>query len=358
MKRDISKILIKPDTQIKTIIEVIDRGALGIALVVDDERHLLGTVTDGDIRRAILKGIPFEAKANEIMNENCVFVGQDSSNRFINRLFEIKQIKQIPVLDDDGRVIDIVLVNDILKKEERENWAVIMAGGLGTRLRPLTYEVPKPMLKIGDKPILETIIEQLSAYGFKNILLTVNYKAQIIESYFRDGKDYGVNIEYIHEKKRLGTAGALKLANNYLNQPFIMMNGDLLTKVNFGHLLEYHNNNKFDITIASKKYEIQIPYGVLEIDETKITNLKEKPNLEFFINGGIYCINPELINFIPDNNYYDITDLINIALQNKYTIGSFPIREYWLDIGQIPDYERAMNDYYNVFRSEVSATKE
>ncbi|WP_069650356.1 nucleotidyltransferase family protein [Caloranaerobacter ferrireducens] len=358
MRRDISNILISPDMKIKDIIEVIDRGALGIALVVNEERHLLGTITDGDIRRAILKGMSFEEKAEKIMNENYVFVGQGASKRFINRLFEIKQIRQIPILDDDGRVIDIVLLNDILKKSDKENWAVIMAGGLGTRLRPLTYEVPKPMLKIGDKPILETIIEQLSSYGFKNILLAVNYKAQIIESYFRDGKDFDVNIEYIHEKQRLGTAGALKLAKQYLDKPFIVMNGDILTKVNFERFLEYHKNNKFDITIASKKYDIQIPYGVLDINETRVQKIEEKPKMNFFVNGGIYCVNPELIEYIPDNEYYDITELINKALENNCNVGSFPIREYWLDIGQIPDYERAIQDYYNIFRSEACATKE
>ncbi|MCT4605058.1 MAG: nucleotidyltransferase family protein [Marinisporobacter sp.] len=358
MRRDIGKILIGPDTKIKEIVKVIDQGQLGIALVVDDQKNLLGTINDADIRKAILKELSFEEKARSIMNENFVFVNYNASFRFIKKIFEIKKVKQLPLLDDDGRVVDLLLVNDILVKNKKDNWAVVMAGGLGTRLRPLTYEVPKPMLKVGDRPILEIIIEQLSMYGFKNILLTVNYKAQIIESYFRDGKDFDVNIEYIHEKKRLGTAGALKIAKQYLDDPFIMMNGDLLTKLNFEQLLEYHKKNEFDITVGSKKYDIEIPYGVLDIHETSVVGLKEKPKMNFFINSGIYCINPKLIEYIPNNEYYNITDLIDEVMKKDYHVGSFPIREYWLDIGQIPDYERAAQDYYDIFRSEACASNE
>ncbi|QEK11319.1 CBS domain-containing protein [Crassaminicella thermophila] len=358
MRRDISRILINPNTKIKDIIEVIDRGALGIALVVNEENNLLGTITDGDIRRAIINEISFEEKAEKIMNANYIFVHQNTSLKFISKLFEMKQIKQIPILDDDGQVVDIILINDILKKNGVENWAVIMAGGLGTRLRPLTYEVPKPMIKVGNKPILETIINQLSYHGFKNILISVNYKGQIIENYFRDGSNFDVNIEYIYEKKRLGTAGALKLAKHYLDKPFVMMNGDLLTKVNFKELLEYHNKNSLDITIGTKKYDIEIPYGVIETDGIEVKSLREKPKIDFFINGGIYCINPAVIEFIPDNQYYDITELINKLLIEKFDVGSFPIREYWLDIGQMPDYERAVIDYYDIFGGEVCATKE
>lgn len=358
MKRDVSKILVKPDCTIKETIEIIDKGTLGIALVIEDNRCVLGTVTDGDIRRAILKGIKLEEPIAGIMNKNFTFVNENASLRFISRLFEIKGIKQIPILNDDGQIVDIVLVHDIFEKPAKENWAVIMGGGLGTRLRPLTYDVPKPMLKIGGKPLLEILVEQLKAYGFTNILMSVNYKGYMIQSYFRDGRDFGVNIEYIKEKERLGTAGALKLAQCYLDKPFLVLNGDILTKLNYEQFMEFHMQNNADITVATRSYDICVPYGVVNIDNADVLSLEEKPRMEFFINAGMYCLNPEMINYIPESGYYDITQLIDLAIRGKRMIKSFPIREYWLDIGHIPDYERANEEYYKIFGSEVSAVKE
>lgn len=358
INNEVERLFTKPEVSIRTAMSIIDKGSKGIALVVNDNGVLLGTITDGDIRRAILKGISLENPVNNIMNENFIFVTPNYSRTLVETIFKKKHISQIPVVDDNMKVIELLHYYEFYNNPSKENWVVIMAGGMGTRLYPLTKEMPKPMLKIGNKPILEIIIEQLKSFGYKNIIISLNYKGQIIESYFRDGSSFGVNIEYIHEKKRLGTAGALKLAKRYLTKPFIVMNGDLLTKINFQHFMEYHKENKFAITIGTKKYDIDVPYGVLDINKGIVENLREKPKLEFFINGGIYCISPGVIEYIPDDQYYDITELINRAKEKKHLVGSFPIREYWLDIGQITDYKQALQDYQNIFRSEASATKE
>ncbi|MCX8130713.1 MAG: nucleotidyltransferase family protein [Clostridia bacterium] len=355
---DIEKLFIKPDTTLKNTMEVIEKNAKGIALVIDHNERLLGTITDGDIRRAILKGIHLDEAIKSIMNEHFIFLTPGFTNTLVQTIYQQKSINQLPVLDDNMRVIDIVFVSDLYQKSSKENWAVIMAGGLGTRLYPLTKDIPKPMLTVGAKPIIETIIEQLKSYGYTNIILSLNYKAEIIKNYFQDGSNFGVNIKYISEKKRMGTAGAIRLAEQYLDKPFFVINGDILTRLNFEQFMKYHVRNDNIITIGTKKYDMQIPYGVVSITDENVVELKEKPCMNFFINGGMYCLNPDAIEFIPEDEYFDITQLINIYLEKKKKIGSFPITEYWMDIGQIDDYNQANMDYDNQFRGEISAAKE
>ncbi len=356
--REIAKLFIKPDTSIKRAMEVIDNGAKGIALVIDDRERLSGTITDGDIRRAILKGVSLESPVKSIMNEHFTFVTENYSQTLIDTIFERKIINQIPVLDNHMRVIDVIFYHEFHKKPSKQNWAVIMAGGLGTRLAPLTKDNPKPMLKVGAKPILETIIEQLKSYGFVNIILSLNYKGNIIENYFQDGSNFGVNIKYVREKKRLGTAGAIRLAQQYLDKSFFVLNGDILTKLNFEQFMQYHRKNANIITIGTRKYDLQIPYGVVDLNEEKVTALNEKPSMGFFISGGMYCLEPETIDCIPEDEYFDITQLINVYLDKGEKLGSFPITEYWMDIGQMEDYNQANIDYANLFRSEACATEE
>ncbi|MDK2800262.1 MAG: hypothetical protein PWQ70_1881 [Clostridiales bacterium] len=356
--QDIVKLFISSNVSIKRAMEVIDAGAKGIALVVDENKRLLGTITDGDIRRAILKGIALDEHVKAIMNEHFTFVTKNYSRTLVKTIFEQKSIHQLPVLDDYMRVVDVIFYHEFHNKPTRSNYAVIMAGGLGTRLAPLTKEIPKPMLKVGAKPILETIIEQLKSYGYRNIILCLNYKADIIENYFQDGTNFGVNIQYIKENKRLGTAGAIRLAKDYLQQSFFVINGDILTKLNFEQFMQYHTKNKNVITIGTKKYELQIPYGVVNINEENVVGLTEKPSMDFFISGGMYCLEPEVLEYIPEDEYFDITQLINEYLLKNKKVGSFPITEYWMDIGQMDDYNQANIDYDNLFRGEISATKE
>ncbi|KDR94768.1 CBS domain-containing protein [Peptoclostridium litorale DSM 5388] len=336
---------------IRKVMEAIDASTKGIAIVVDGENRLLGTITDGDIRRAIIKGISIEENAIKIMNRDCVFVHEGYSNVFVDNIFKVKKIMQIPVLDENMKVLDVLFFNEFYSEtEEKSNYAIIMAGGLGTRLKPLTEEIPKPMLKVGDRPILETIITQLRDFGYKNILISVNYKSHMIENYFQDGKNFGVDIEYIYEPKKLGTAGAIKLVQKYLDKDFFVVNGDILTKLNFEHFIKYHAENKNHITIASRKYDMQIPYGVLNVNGDRVESLVEKPKIEKFVSGGIYCLSPKVIDYIPEDEYYDITTLIEKVIDKAENVGSFPITEYWMDIGYIEDYNKANKDYFEIFR--------
>jgi NDP-sugar pyrophosphorylase family protein len=225
-----------------------------------------------------------------------------------------------------------------------------MAGGLGTRLRPLTEDIPKPLLPVGDKPILETIIEQFISFGFNNFIITVNYKADKIRDYFGNGEKYNANITYIEEEKRLGTAGALSLIDKKIDEPFFLMNADLLTKLNFDSMLRYHLNKDNTLTIASREYKYEVPYGVLEVENEKVTSLEEKPDHKFFVSAGAYILNPELLTRIPKNEYYDITELIDFLLSENGDVGTFPIHEYWLDIGQHEDYKQAKDEYWSEFK--------
>jgi len=356
--KEIIKIFVSAEDSIKTALEVIDKGGRGIALILDDEKRLIGTLTDGDIRRAILKGLSLDEPVKTVMNSNYVFVTRNYSRTLITTIFQNRGIRQIPVLDDDMRVVDVIFYHEFFEEKAKENWALIMAGGLGTRLHPLTQEMPKPMLKVGAKPIIETIIEQLKSYGYKNIVMCLNYKANIITNYFQDGVNFGVNIKYVNERKRLGTAGAIRLAREYIDKPFFVLNGDILTKLNFDQFMQFHIKSGNTITIGTKKYEIQIPYGVVNLKDEKVTDLQEKPVSSYFISGGMYCLDPEVIDSIPEDEYFDITQLISGYLERGKKVGSFPITEYWMDIGQIDDYHQANLDYGSMFRGEASAASE
>lgn len=345
----LKKACISPDVTIKQALEAIDKSAIEIALVVDQEFRLLGMATDGDIRRAILRGADINACIETVMNKNYTAIGEDIPHDTAIRIMAEHSFRHIPVIDQQGHLKDIILWQDVIKPKKKTNYVLLLAGGLGTRLRPLTEDVPKPMLKVGDKPIIETIIGQFKQNGFTNILVSVNYKADVIEDYLKDGSHLGVNIQYIKETKRLGTAGPIRLAKEYLTEPFFVMNGDLLTNLNLSNMMDFHTSNGFDLTIATKKYELQIPYGVVRMDDIAVTGMDEKPIIGYFINAGIYCLDPKLIDYIPEDQYYDFNVLINQAISDELSIGSFPITEYWMDIGQMADYQKAANDYYNIF---------
>jgi NDP-sugar pyrophosphorylase family protein len=224
-----------------------------------------------------------------------------------------------------------------------------MAGGLGTRLRPLTDDIPKPLLKVGNKPILETIIRNFAEHGFVNITISLNYKGDMIKDYFGDGSDFGVNIDYVEENKRLGTAGALSLLKENPHEPFFVMNGDLLTDVNFSHLLDFHSFGNSTATMCVREYEYQVPYGVIQTKDSDITSIVEKPIQKFFVNAGIYVLSPSVFNDIPENEFFDMPTLFNILIEKQKKVSSFPIHEYWLDIGRMSDFEQAQSEYFRIF---------
>lgn len=344
MKANLKNVLIHSDCIIKEVLEKLNTGAKGIVLVVDDENKLIGTITDGDVRRAILKGASIDEKINGIVHKNPVYVEEGADKEKIKDIFIRRAVKQIPIVDKERVIVDLISINDILIPEGKEYPVVIMAGGLGTRLKDLTKEVPKPMLKVGQDPILHHIINNFKQYGYNKILITVNYKAKIIENYFQDGYAYGVKISYIRERERLGTAGGIMLAEEYLNKPFFVMNGDIFTNLNVDNMMNYHLDNEFDLTIAVRKYSNRIPYGVITTNGNMVRSIIEKPETECLINGGIYCLNPKIVKLIPKGKYYEITDLINSCIEQGLKVGYYEIKEYWMDIGKLDDYYKVNDD--------------
>ena len=346
--RSAKKITIHPTATIKEAIETIDQGVMQIALVVNGER-LLGTITDGDIRRAFLKGRSLTDSIETIFNPSPVICRTNQPREDILQLALAKGIKQIPMVDEDGQLVGIEFVDDYLHVSEKTTPVVLMAGGLGTRLRPLTMDTPKPMLTVGTKPILETIINNFSRHGFRQFYLSVNYKAEKIREYFGDGKNFGVRISYLTEQKRLGTAGALSLLPKEVDEPIIIMNGDLLTGVNFEHLLNYHLVAGADATMCVRDYEFQVPYGVVHTQGATISSIVEKPTQQFYVNAGVYVLNPEVLSFIPEDTFFDMPQLFQNLIERGKKTCSFPIKEYWMDIGQPCDFERANSEYEGVF---------
>lgn len=348
--KDWKKVLVTPKTSILEVIKIIDDSSAGIALVVDAEDHLLGTITDGDIRRAILRGEQLTEPAGSIMNEQPTVARVNDEQEVILTSMKQRDLKQIPILNDDGCVVYMETLSEMIKLTKRENWVVLMAGGLGKRLYPLTNDCPKPLLKVGDKPILETIIQNFIDYGFSRFYVSVNYKAEMIEEYFGDGSQWGVEIRYLREKEQLGTAGALSLLPEVPTNPLVIMNGDLLTKVNFAHLLDFHKEYQADATMCVRDYKFQVPYGVVQLDKHRLTGIVEKPVQQFFVSAGVYVLEPEALHIIPQNKYFDMPTLFDNLISTNKETAVFPVREYWLDIGRMGDFEKANGEFAEVFK--------
>ena len=342
-------ILLKPTSTIKEALRIIDNGSMQIALVTNKDEQLLGTLTDGDIRRGLLNNLSLNDSIESIIFKTPTVCHIEDTREKILEIALEKKLHQIPIIDKDRKLVGIQEIDELLKPKYKTNKVVLMVGGLGTRLRPLTDKIPKPMLKVGNKPILETIILNFKKYGFVNIILCVSYKSEIIEDYFKDGSAFGVNIEYIHENKRMGTAGALSLVKEKLNESFFVMNGDLLTNINFEHMMDYHLSNNAVGTMGVREYDFQVPYGVVNIDGQNILNIEEKPVHQFFVSGGVYVLSDEVLSHIPEDEFYDMPTLFKKLIEEKEKSISFPIHEYWLDIGRIEEFEKANNEFYEVF---------
>ncbi|HEG2606850.1 nucleotidyltransferase family protein [Campylobacter sp. W0066.1] len=314
-----------------------------IRMLVVGDKNKWGIITDPDIRKALLSNMTLEDKIEKIVNYNPITAHCNDNIEKIIQLCTKHNIYQIPIVDDSGCIIRVenILENKIINKN---NKIIIMAGGLGTRLRPLTEDIPKPMLKVGDKPILEIIIEKFKKQGFFHFILCVNYKAQTIEEYFKDGSDFGVSIEYIHEQKRMGTAGALSLIKDIGDEPFFVINGDVIVNVDFNAMVKYHIEKKSLATMGVREHFIQNPYGVIECnDENQIVNIKEKPKQYFLVNSGVYVLDPQILHNIPKNEFYDMPSLFEdiVDYTKKYC---YLIEDYWIDIGRHEEYQKANSD--------------
>lgn len=339
------QIVVSPETTVLKTMEVIDQSTLQFSVVVDYQNKLLGTVTDGDIRRGILNGLSVHEPIHKVMNSQPIYADLKEYKKFKKDLLFIKGVQQLPIVDENKQIQFILFATKTEKVEFKDNIVVLMAGGLGTRLRPLTNQIPKPLLKVGDKPILETIILGFKQHGFKNFIISVNYKKEMIKNYFQDGAHLGVSISYLDETERLGTAGALSLLKEKPNKSFFVMNGDLLTKINYEQLLKFHEDTGTLATMCVREYEYQIPYGVIETNNHRLLSIEEKPIRRCFVNAGIYVLNSEILTLIPQNTFYDMTELFEHLTKKTNNVSVFPIREYWMDIGHLDDYEKANEDF-------------
>ena len=343
--KNVQNIKLYKSATIREALEVINSGAMKIALVVNEKDKLLGTLTDGDIRRGLLKGLGLNNPIESLIFEMPTIAKISNTREEILNLALSKKLHQVPIVDDSGKIIGIQEIEELVRPKEKTNKVVLMVGGLGTRLRPLTDNIPKPMLKVGSKPILQIIVEKFANCGFVNILMCVNYKSHVIQDFFGDGSEFGVNIEYIFEEKRMGTAGGLTLIEEKLSEPFFVMNGDLLTNLNFEKMLDFHQEYNAKATMCVRKHDIEVPYGVVSVENENLVSIEEKPVQSFFVNAGIYILDPDCISLIPRDKSFDMPSLFTKMIINKKKMISFPLKEYWRDIGKLSDYEKANLEY-------------
>ena len=330
---------IPPEISIAEAIARLDKAGTG-ALLLCTDGVLCGLLTDGDIRRAILVGKSLDEPCSTIASKRPVVAAHSISMSEALRLMNESDINHLPVVDGENRVVEFLLRKDLVTDAQLDLPAVVMAGGYGRRLMPLTERVPKPMLPVGNRPLLELIIEQLRRAGIHDVNLTTHYLPESISNHFGTGKDFGVNLHYVKEDNPMGTAGGLKLLKRPENA-FLVINGDILTGVPFQEMLTYHRKHHAVLTVGVRKYDMQVPFGVVDCEDVRITGIQEKPLVNFFINAGTYLLEPSACDYIPDGRPFDMTDLIQALLDAGKTVVGFPIMEYWIDVGRHEDYQKA-----------------
>ncbi|MCF6216956.1 MAG: nucleotidyltransferase family protein [Emcibacter sp.] len=339
-----TEVLIAPETSLHDALMVIDKAALRSAIICNDDRRLCGIVTDGDIRRGILRKLPLSTPVSEVMNKSPQTSDLSTSRGVLIKMMEKKDCLVIPLVEN-GIVVGLETLHHCLAVEERENPVFLMAGGFGTRLRPLTDDCPKPLLKIGEKPILEITLRNFIRHGFKNFYISTHYLPEMIRNYFGNGEKWNVNITYVHEEQPLGTGGALGLLPPNIPQlPLIMMNGDVLTNLNVSKLLEFHQKETASATMCVREIEYKIPYGVVNSRDNLLIEMDEKPTHYFQVNAGIYVINPEVYNSVYKHTAVDMPTLLEREIAIGKTVNLFPLYDYWLDIGRMEDFNRAQVD--------------
>lgn len=339
-----STLLVDEHTLLKDALVLMDRAGEGFLVVQNKAGNVVGVIADGDVRRALIANLSLESPVCEMMNRAFKFGKNTETREASFRYLKTLKCRQLPILDEEKNLIDILFV-DHVTPSHRDNPVVIMAGGLGTRLRPFTETVPKPMLRVGNKPFLQGIIENLIAQGFHRFYFCVNYLAEQIVEYFKDGSQWGVDIQYVHENKRLGTAGALGLIQDPGTQPLLVMNGDLVTKVDFGALLDHHLQQDKIATMAVRHMDFQIPFGVVEVSEFDVLGIEEKPIKKFLVNAGIYVIDPVCLKNIPRDEMFDMPTLLGTLVEENSSVGYFPLYESWLDVGRVEDYQFALKSH-------------
>lgn len=342
----VTKPLTSVGTTIRDAVGAIEKGRQGIAVIIDDQGLLVGTVTDGDIRRSILAGCDLDSALEKAMNRNPITAPAGSSKSFLADLLIDHSLEALPLTGQHGQFVETIHIRE-LKPETTQGGgegfaaAVIMAGGEGRRLQPLTDNLPKPLIKVGGMPMIERQVRDLVRASVPHIYISVNYLGHMIEEYLGDGSRFDTRITYLHEKEKMGTAGALSLLPELPKEPILVMNGDVLTNPSFKNLFFYHNNQKSTLTIAAIEYQIKIPYGVLETEGARVTGILEKPSQKFLCNAGIYVLSSKALEIMPDKVPCDMPDLVNVALEKSCAVCVFPMHEYWADVGNANDLERA-----------------
>lgn len=346
---DMQKICVSPSSTIREAMAAIEGGMVQLALVIDSERRLLATVTDGDIRRGLLSGLTLDTTVTAVMRTNPTSIPVGAGRPAARRLMRERQLHHVPLVDEEGRLADVAWIDEVVGLTPNTTRVVLMAGGLGMRLRPLTEHIPKPMLPVGNRPILEIIIRNLVDQGFGRFTISVNYLAERIRKHFADGRSLGVEIDYINETERMGTAGALSVMKEWPETPFLVMNGDLLTTLRFEHMLRFHIDVNSSATIGAREFNMQVPYGVIQAEGTRLARIEEKPNQSFYVNAGIYVLSPRVGEFIERGKPLDMPELFVRVMRKGEIASVYPIRDYWMDIGRVEDLERARVEYETVF---------
>lgn len=326
-------------------IKTLNESQVKIALVVNESGKLEGTVSDGDVRRGLMRGIELAAPIQEIFNPDPIVVPPHLTREVVVQLMKTNRIFQIPIVDEDSQLLGLHLWDEVSTTVERPNAMIIMAGGKGTRLHPQTNTCPKPLLPVGGKPILEHIIERATSQGFSKFVIAINYLGDMIESYFGDGKSFNVQIEYLREEKPLGTAGSLSLLDPLPKIPFVVTNGDVISDINYGDIIDFHVEHNAIATMAVRLQEWQNPYGVVQMRDFQIYEYIEKPLVRSYINAGVYVLNPSPIQSLVEGEPCDMPDIFQKLLSESRLVVAYPIHEGWIDVGQPKDYFLANQQY-------------
>ncbi len=337
-------LFVPEDVSLRDAIAALERNHQGIVIVADAARRAVGILTDPDVRRLVLRAVPLDAPARDHVNRNFLFWPEGAPREGAFAVLRQRRIRHLPVLDPEGRVVDVIRLDEV-SFEQFDNEVVIMAGGLGTRLRPFTETCPKPMLEVAGKPMLEHILESLLGQGFHRFCFCIHYLGEQITAHFGDGTRWGARIRYQREEQRLGTAGALALLDPPPDRPFLVVNGDVLTRVNFRHLLRFHHEQRAAATLAVRAYEIQLPYAVVEVRDHLVAGLAEKPVKSYLVNAGIYCLNPELLALLEPGVPLDMPDLLERARAAGRPVAAFPVHEEWMDVGRPDDFRSAQSRF-------------
>lgn len=345
-------VLIGPCTTLRDALEAINRLGSQMVMVVDFQGRLLGTLSDGDARRALLRGLDLGTTVDQAMHLRPTTVSLTVDRPARLAVMRRLGLNKLPVVTADGVVVGLETIDDFLAVPAREEWVVIMAGGLGSRLKELTHDTPKPMLTVGSRPLLDTIVRRFCDQGFRNFYFAVNYKAEQIEDYFGDGSQLGadIHVHYLRERARLGTAGALSLLPRLPTLPVVVTNADLLTNENYAYMVDKHIKLGADATMGVRDYEMQVPFGVVRECDGMIEAVEEKPIQRFSVSAGMYVLSPSVLELVPHHEFFDMPSLFERLVSRGLKARSYRVDGYWLDIGRLPDYERANLDFHEVFR--------